>query len=137
MSFLGICFVVILIVALIGQSNILTVIAIAVPILIIIGVLVSRWSKKYDLEKEEKEKQYRSTHYNIQSYFKEGSTERPAVTGDHFDYDYDIRAVDYYYCRYSNTATCMNCSRRREHKIDNKYYYGVSDACKKYNSSDD
>lgn len=59
------------------------------------------------------------------------SNERSIVTGDHYsmgggDWSYSGTT---YYCKYANSPNCMNCSRRKEIFLNDKYYYGESDNC--------
>ncbi len=78
-------------------------------------------------------------YYNSSKYFKEGYVTRQNITNDFFlssnysSYTISDRYTDteILYCRFANTANCVNCSRRYEHYIDGLYYYGVSSNCKK------
>ncbi len=116
---------------------IVIVLAIGIILAIVIGILLKKSCDKWDAQERSDERDYRNQYFNTAEYFKEGSITRPPITNDYFYREFDFRAINYFYCRYANTSNCMNCSRRKEHKIYDQYYYGVSDNCKEYNYSDD
>lgn len=138
--FIQVFFAVILIVAIIGLANILNfifkILLIGISLIIIVFIFTRKHRKKTNLERISRQNEYSDKYFNKNKYFEDGTSQRPPVTGDYFCQKYDIYATNYYYCQYANTSNCLNCSRRTEHKINDKYYYGVSDNCKEFNDSD-
>ena len=140
MSFLAICFAIILIVGLIGPANILKVLVIGIPLLIVFCLLVKKLIDKLDAKYSTEENSCVDRYFNLGEHFEQGYSSRPVVTGDYFSSSYQTYTFTstYRYCKYANTSNCANCSRRAEHKsIDNQFYYGVSYNCKEYNDTYD
>lgn len=128
MGFLGVIFVIILVCALIGTENIITILAIGIPAAIVIFVAYQIWSWKSAKEDEKKEDEvYRSTCWN--GYFNQVYATRPMVTGDYYKWSPENDKYSRNYCKYANSSNCANCSRRREQQKDGLYYYGASSDC--------
>lgn len=135
MGFLSICFVIILIVGLIGTSDIIKILIIGIPLLIIGYILIKKFLDKSDSKYSSEQKEYDDKYFNTMKYFDQGYSTRPMITGDYFASSYETYTFSSSnrYCKYANTSNCANCLRRQEHKIDNLFYYGVSYNCKEYN----
>ena len=106
---------------------------------VIIWILKDIKETRINNERQQEENnRIENIYYNSNNYFQEGYKQRQPVTGDYFlssnfsSYNIEDSYEDtkFLFCRYANTANCVNCSRRKEHCINNLYYYGVSYNCK-------
>ena len=133
MSIFGILLVVLLICALIGTENILKFLVIGIFVFIIGYFILKEIGDGHTHEKEKEKKVIQNRYYNRTRHHSQSYSERPIVTGDYFKSSWQTQQVsesDWQYCQYANSTTCANCARRKEHKKDDLYYYGVSDKCK-------
>lgn len=86
-------------------------------------------------EKKIKTDKIEGQYYNRTRHHSQNYNERPVITGDYFKSSWETMDDSSHYCQYANSTTCANCARRKEHKKNDLYFYGVSDKCKEYYNS--